>query len=156
MKLAAFTLIEVVIALAVLSIVTVLTYNGFAYLAGGTRTFVQDSQQHLELMGFAARLEADIAHAERVEAPEDQQLRMLHYNNAEVLYQLRDGYLFRLTETTADSIPAFAMNWEPLAQNDPKASALIKGVEVEADLFGSPQHLYFFKQYHPAQLLERP
>ena len=156
MKVPAFTLIEVVIALAVLSIVTGLTYNGFSYLAQSTKGYINNTASHLELMGFANRVEADFTQAEAVfKGPEDA-IEMEFYNGEHVRYQMRNAHLVRFAQGITDSIAANTLTLYMVPQKESfEGKELIQEITINAQLFNQAVPLYFFKPYHAAQYLER-
>lgn len=156
MKLAAFTLIEIVVALAVLSIVTALTYNGFSYLAQSTRGYIDNTSAHLELMGFTSRLEADLAQANTVQQREDGALHLAFYDDSEIIYEFESGQLLRKSEGRKDSIAAQAMELGFVSQKeDFTGDVLVQEISISALLFDQIMPLYFFKEYHATQYLER-
>lgn len=156
MKVPAFTLIEVVVALAVLSIVTGLTYNGFSYLAQSTKGYINNTASHLELMGFANRMEADFTQAEVVfKGPEDS-IALEFYNGDKVQYQMRNAHLIRFAQGITDSIAANNLRLYMVPQQEQfQGQELVQEITINAQLFNQAVPLYFFKSYHAAQYLER-
>lgn len=155
MKIPAFTLIEVVVALAVLSIVTALTYNGFSYLSRGTQSYMENSAEHLQLMGFVSRLERDLAIADEVYWQEDE-VQLEFYNGTFLKYELSRGYFKRVAENVRDSVPAKNIRVKTVeSATEFQAQPLLESLEVDALLFDQTVPLYFFKEYHAARYLER-
>lgn len=154
MNIPAFTLIEVVIALAVLSIVTALTYNGFSYFTRGTQDYIENTATHLELMGFAGRLERDVALSQTVEATKSGDLLLKFYDGSKLEYQLRQGYFTRISKASRDSIPVQSIRLKtvtnPVHYN---SEALVTGISLDALLFDQIVPIYFFKEYFAAQHL---
>ena len=156
MKLAAFTLIEVVVALAVLSIVTALTYNGFTYLSQGTRGYVENTAAHLELMGFVSRMENDIALAHSINYGESDNIILQYYNDNNIEYSLGANHLVRRSNDTRDSIAVKSVKVAQLSQAENiTAQPLVSSIAIDALLFEQTVPLYFFKEYTATQYLPR-
>lgn len=156
MKLAAFTLYEVVIALTVLSIVSALTYKGFSYLAMGSKTYINNTSQHLQLLGFANRLELDLFNANQLRSTQNQGFTLLNYNNRTIQYHLRGDYLVRIDQTPTDSIAVLELTHSPLKSPIQGSNQLISQLNITIEVLNTNVSLHYFMAYYPNQFINTP
>jgi prepilin-type N-terminal cleavage/methylation domain-containing protein len=153
MKLAAFTLFEMIIAMALLSIVIALVYTSVSMAGGRVQDYSKGANEHLQLLAFSQHLEEDMALAAHVVWDNDGTFSVFNYDGTNVTYRLENAFLYRQQNAVLDSIPARTIEVNALNSQTPNGRSFLRELWVETQLFGQPLRLYFFKNYHAADKL---
>lgn len=153
MRLAAFTLFEMIIAMALLGIVIALVYSSVTMAGGRANQYSKSAAEHLSLLAFTQHLEEDLAVSSHVVWDETQAFTIVNYDTTEVHYYKKNGFLFRANETVTDSIAVLQIEANALQTASPNEQSLLRELWVETKLFNVPLRLYFFKEYHASNQL---
>ncbi len=154
MKVAAFTLFEMIIAMALLSIVIALVYTSVSMAGGRAHNYSKNANEHLQLLAFSQHLEEDLATATHVFWDEPNAFTLINYDASRVTYILENTFLYRQKEAVKDSIPVNQIEVNAIKVNTPDKRPLLRELWVETRLFGQPLRLYFFKEYFAANKLQ--
>ena len=156
MKLAAFTLFEMIIAMALLGIVIALVYSSVTMAGGRAQQYSKSANEHLNLLAFTQHLEEDLAQSSYVLWDNQQGFTIVNYDTSEVRYFKDKGYLFREKEFLTDSLAVGQIEANSLQLATPDSEPLLRELWIETKLFGQTLQLYFFKEYYASnQLLVR-
>ncbi|MEP2936716.1 MAG: prepilin-type N-terminal cleavage/methylation domain-containing protein [Gilvibacter sp.] len=153
MRIAAFTLFEMIIAMALLSIVIALVYTSVTMAGGRASGYSKSAGEHLELLAFTQHLEEDLAMASYVVYHQDDSFVIVNYDTTQINYHIENGFLYRQKEAVSDSIKVHNIEANTLESTTPKERILLRELWVETQLFGQPLRLYFFKEYYASNHL---
>jgi len=153
MKVAAFTLFEMILAMALLSIVIALVYTSVSMAGGRAQNYSKSASEHLHLLAFSQHLEEDMAKATTILWDDESVFTMVNYDGSSVVYSKKGSFLYREKDTQRDSIAVQQITVNALKANTSNKLPLLRELWVEVRLFGQPLPLYFFKEYYAANQL---
>ena len=148
MRVAAFTILEMVITLLLMSIVISMVYVIFDYMSRNTRDYVLITQEDFELRQFQSLLQYDIYTSEKIISTELQSFQVLFYNGSVSKYKSSNGYLYRTNNNQVDSIPLQGLALGLVSQEDGLEEGVVSNISITSRLFGKEAPIYVFKNYY--------
>ncbi len=153
MKFKAFTLLEIIITLALMSIVVSLVYVVYGYLARNLNDYAVMSNENYELRQFFTQLKEDIYHCDLLTTTNKKDYRLKFYDESIITYSLIDNYLHRKVGNTNDSIAIDVLSLNYLWQTSNYTLVPITEMRVTSKLYGKEVSFYVYKEYAPDHLI---
>ena len=156
MNFKAFTILEMIINLALMSIIVGMVYVVYGYFSKSMTEYSVMTTENFELEAFNIRLKEDFYNADRILFVNQKNFKIIFYNETYMEYEHVAPYLFRNAGRAKDSIRISQMNISYLEDTFPeKNEILIKNIFIEAELYGSYAPLYAYKDYYSNYLNKR-
>jgi len=143
-SLKAFTLLEVLINITIMSIIIGLVYYIFSSLGQQFRIYQNSLLQKTNLRSFQVNLNQDFFLANRIYG-EKNQFELINYNDAIIYYNLNDGFLYRTQGSLTDSIEVVSM--KIFSEDYISNENLVTGVSIRTSLFNESIDLNVQKRY---------
>jgi len=150
MKTRAFTLLEVVINLAIMGVVSGMVFTLYVLFSKNVGDYGKISNEKFEIQSFHSALKDDFFKSDKVLQEDEETFMVLFYDETAIRYQGRDGFLFRQVGDHQDSIPMTGMEfkiWE--RQSAPEDSNFIEHLKITSRLLDQPTQLLVSKKYYP-------
>lgn len=148
MRVAAFTILEMVVTLLLMSIVISMVYVIFDYMSKNTRDYIVMTQEDFELRHFQSLLQQDVYTSEKIITTEPQSFQANFYNGSVSTYKNSNGYLFRKYNNQLDSIPLQSLILGFVSQEQNLKDSIVSNIAITSRLFGKNTPIYVFKNYY--------
>ncbi|SRX75260.1 hypothetical protein [Aequorivita antarctica] len=148
MKIKAFTILEMIINLALMSIIVSMVYVVYGYFSKNMTEYSLMTTENFEMASFNTRLKEDFYKADKIISTNGGKFTVIFYDETSVVYRQGEQYLYRENSITRDSIRSKGVTFTFLYSDLPKNSEnLIKNVLVNAELYGNDVSLFAYKKY---------
>lgn len=148
MKIKAFTILEMIINLALMSIIVSMVYVVYGYFSKNMTEYSLMTSENFEMASFNIRLKEDFYKADKIIPVNGNDFKVLFYDETSVAYRQGDKYLYRENGITRDSIRSKGVSLTFLNPDSSRSpESLIKNVLVSAELYGNDVSLFAYKNY---------
>lgn len=147
-KVAAFTLMELLITMMISSIVIGLCYSAYSFTYKEFLLFKKVKQEVVDAMQFNSLLNSEFQNAEKIVYSEHQLLFYFENNNT-LSYELNDSLIIRKESEIIDTFHLKATNVKAsfLFENDSVPISLINDFSFDAKVLGEAEYFHFTKNY---------
>lgn len=148
MKIKAFTILEMIINLAFMSIIVSMVYMIYGYFSKNMTEYSLMTSENFEMASFNTRLKEDFYKADKIVSLNGKEFKILFYDETFVNYRQGEQYLYRENSNTKDSIRSNGIAFTFLYPDSPKNPGnLVKNILVSAELYGNAVSLFAYKNY---------
>ena len=148
MKLKAFTILEIIIALALTSIIVSMVYAFFLFMSKSTNNYITHSTENMLVQLFYTNLKREAYISEEIVSTNSENFDMNFYNGEKVQYSMKGDYLFRSKNNQRDSIRVKNVSIEavdlPSLKNN---NHLVESIHISAHLFDNEIPMRVYKNY---------
>ena len=143
-KIKAFTILEIVIALAIMSIIVAITYSIYTMLSGNLIGFSKNTEATNSYNELDTRLQYDFFNAKAFEYKNESLL--LTGSNDSVIYIFNENQFIRKSRQRLDTFNIKITEFKPISKKVTKEKGH-KGIVVTYDLLGVPITATYFKNF---------
>lgn len=148
MKIKAFTILEIVISMAVMAIIITMVYLVYIFFTKNTSEYASMLTENFEMELFYSLLKEDFYKSEKVLVQEDNGFLVVYYDQREVSYYSKARFLFREIQNKKDSIPLGYLEVNTLFEKPMQATEnLVQSVTINSELLKQGIPLFVFKEY---------
>lgn len=148
MQIRAFTILEMIINLALMSIIVSMVYVMYGYFSRNMAEYSLMTSENFEIVSFNTRLKEDFYKADKIISINGREFKVLFYDESSVSYLQDEKYLFRKNGNTRDSLQCNGIAFTFLHPDSKGDSGnLIKNVLISAELYGNAVSLFAYKNY---------
>ncbi len=147
MNFKAFTILEMIINLALMSIIVGMVYLVYGYFSKSLSQYSIMSTENFDLELFYSQLEEDFYIADKIVLIDEKKIEIIFYNEEYVNYSWEGKFLYRVNKQKKDSIKVLDFKATSLNPIDPAKKTLIKNIMVQALLYDKEAPLYLYKNY---------
>jgi len=144
-KLSAFTILEMLINIAIMSIIIGMVYYIYSSFSKQIVFYQDDIQEEYILTSFCLRLKRDFYNAEKIKGSINS-LELRSYNNNIINYEVGGEFLYRIQENDVDSLKISKLEVSILV-NPMTKEDLVQKAEIIAFLFGERINFTVMKKY---------
>ncbi|MGJ8664833.1 MAG: PulJ/GspJ family protein [Patiriisocius sp.] len=148
MKVGAFTILEMVITLLLMSMIISMVYVIFDHMSKNTRDYMNLTQEDVGLQQFQSLLRKDVYDADKLTSTGPNKFSVIFYNGSNINYQHSGDYLFRIKDEQRDSILVKEIVLGFVKGQEEIEKSIISRISINATLFGKDIPLYVFKDYY--------
>ena len=156
-KLAAFTIVELMVGLAMTNILLLIGFYGFELIQLQYRLYRSTSNEIASYQAFIYRLEID-AHTAQYMFLEDGYLAFQN-NNQKIIYSLEANHVLRYRQTVFSQADTFPITVEWSASSlgaENRTTGLIDHLELDLFAFDETQKKHLFKSYSALDFMKNP
>src|ERR1035437_4240342 len=155
-KLKAFTLLELLIAMVISSIVVAFGYSVYSLMYKQYLSYKKTKTEIVKTMQFNTVLTNDFYNSEEITFSENT-IVIFKKNNEPLLYTFNDNFILRKTNEITDTFKIATTNIQGkfVFKNESFQSTLIDEFSFDSQLSGDVQHFLFAKNYSAATLLNK-
>lgn len=146
-KVKAFTILEMLVNLTIMSIIMGLIYFAYASFVKQVVNYQHSIDEQNELTSSYVQLKLDFYNSDRI-VKGYQRFTILTYDNKEVVYDITDKYLIRKQLHMRDTLPLHSLKIDSDFNVYTKEDLVTK-IEVNTDLFEEPIKFVVTKDYAP-------
>ena len=143
-KIKAFTILEIVITLAIMSIIVAITYSIYTMLSGHLIGFSKNTEATNSYNELDTRLQYDFYNASTFEYTNESLL--LTGSNDSIMYAYNEDFLIRKSRQRLDTFNIKITEFKPISKKVTKETGQ-KGIVVTYDLLGVPITATYFKNF---------
>tara|TARA_R110002072_G_scaffold287464_4_gene453149 strand:+ start:22193 stop:22666 length:474 start_codon:yes stop_codon:yes gene_type:complete len=148
MKTKAFTILESIITLALISIIISMVYLVIVYFSKNVSDYTLISTKNFELNLYSLQLREDFFNSESVISNDAQGFTVQFYDETQVYYYQNNNFLYRKTPVSTDSLKITNLQIQYLFEAPPNDSLqLVKNLIIETNQNKTDIPLYFYKTY---------
>ncbi|MAY21687.1 MAG: hypothetical protein CMC74_02805 [Flavobacteriaceae bacterium] len=148
MKIKAFTILEIVISMAVMAIIITMVYLVYIFFTKNTSEYASMLTENFEMELFYSLLKEDFYKSDKVLVQEDNGFLVVYYDQSEVSYYSKAGFLFREIQNKKDSIPLGYLEVNTLFEKPMQGTEnLVQSVSINSELLQQGVPLFVFKEY---------
>lgn len=147
MKIKAFTIMEIVINLAIIGIIVTITYSAYLFFSRSLYEYTNASSENFEQQFFYQKIMDDFYTCQYVTKMSENTFKIVFYNKTFVQYKHKQGYLFREQNGTVDSIKVTMLTTKLLEKNKVQSDSIIENISLKASLFEQEIPMYVNKEY---------
>lgn len=148
MKIKAFTILEIIINLALMSIIVSMVYVVYGYFSKNMTEYSLMTAANFKMDSFNTRLKEDFYNADKIFSINENEFRVVFYDETYVNYRQEEHYFYRENGNRRDSVHCKGIAFTLLHPDSKGASEnLIKNVLVSAELYGNEVSLFAYKNY---------
>jgi len=148
MKIKAFTILESIITLALISIIISMVYLVIAYFSKNVSEYTLMSSKNFELNLFSLKLREDFFNSEKVISNNDKDFTVYFYDESQVFYTQKNNYLYRKTPVSQDSLKIKGLQIQYFF-NEPQGDNLnlVKNLSIKTNRHNKDIQLHVYKTY---------
>jgi len=148
MKIKAFTILESIITLALISIIISMVYLVIAYFSKNVNEYTLISSENFELNLFNLKLREDFYNSERIISNNAEDFTVHFYDESQVFYTQKNNYLYRKTPISKDSLKIKGLQIQYFF-NEPQEENLnlVKNLSIKTNRHNKDIQLYVYKTY---------
>lgn len=148
MRIKAFTILEVIINLAIMAIIVSMVYFVFGYFSNTVYDYNKMALENFTIKSFYTLMEEDFYTSEKVISENGKVFDIVFYDERKVQYIRKGDYFFRKMATVKDSIKVKDMQIEYLWNDSKKLSENpIKSIRITTLLYEKETLLFVYKNY---------
>jgi len=153
-KIKAFTLLEMIINLTLMSIIVSMIYVVYAYFSKNVYEYSKTSSENFAVQSFYAQLKEDFFYSDKIISENGKDFTVVFYNDEFIQYKVHKNYLFRKAKRSKDSIKTKSVQLDFLENEDPnKEEHLITGIKIKSILYKKETPLRVYKNYFSNYLI---
>lgn len=148
MKIKAFTILEMIINLALMSIIVSMVYLVYGYFSKNMAEYSLMTSENFEMASFNTRLQEDFYKADKILSLSGKEFKVLFYDETFVIYRQEKDFLYRLKGKMMDSIRSNGLQFtfaNPVMPQD--SENLVKNILITTELYGNTIPLFAYKNY---------
>ena len=156
MKIRAFTILEMIINLALMSIIVSLVYVVYGYFSQNMKEYTIMTSENFLMASFNTRLKEDFYQADKIFSIGEKKITVIFYDEVSVAYRQEGQYLYRESDNSLDSIRSNGMTFTLLnPEVSTPSSKLVKNVRIDAELYGKEVPLFAYKNYFSNNMIKK-
>ncbi len=144
-NLKAFTILEMLINIAIMSIIIGMVYFVYSSFAKQVSFYQMDVEEENTLSSFCLRLKADFFKADRIIGA-DNSFELVAYNTESIYYEVQNNYLFRRQQRDVDSLKIDKIDISSIIDPLTKES-LVQKAQITTYLFDKKMEFTVAKKY---------
>jgi len=153
-KIKAFTILEMIINLALMSIIISMVYFVYSFFSETVSDYSNMSEENFETQLFYMLLKDDFYLSDKVVSLNEGDFNIVFYNEETITYIQKNEYLFRQKGLQIDSLKVTELQFEFLLNDTKEASEkLIKSITVKSLLYNKEVPLFVYKNYFSNYLI---
>lgn len=154
-KIAAFTLLEILIGMIISSIVIGFCYTGYSVIYKQYLNYNAIKRQNTTAMQLNSVLNNDFVNAEFVRFELDK-LIVNSNSNKELYYRFNENYILRRDKGLIDTFMLAALNITPeyFTENEQLQDRLLNSFSFDVSVLGETEHFHFVKEYSSETLIK--
>lgn len=155
-KLGAFTLMELLIAMIVSSIVIAFGYSVYSIIYKQYLTYKTSKTEIVSTMQFNTTMNNDFINSVEITFAENT-VTIFNKNKEPLHYKFNDDNILRMNNEVTDTFKLAAVNMKEkfVLRSEDLHSSLINEISFDSQLAGDTQHFVFRKNYSAATLLNK-
>ena len=155
-KLKAFTLLELLIAMVISSIVVAFGYSVYSLMYKQYLSYKKTKTEIVKTMQFNTVLTNDFYNSEEITFSENT-IAIFRKNNEPLIYTFNDNFILRKANEITDTFKIATTNIQEkfVFKNESYPSTLIAKFSFDSQLSWDVQHFLFTKNYSAATLLNK-
>ncbi|MAO08222.1 MAG: hypothetical protein CL596_05880 [Alteromonas sp.] len=134
--------------MAVMAIIITMVYLVYIFFTKNTSEYASMLTENFEMELFYSLLKEDFYKSDKVLVQEDNGFLVVYYDQSEVSYYSKAGFLFREIQNKKDSIPLGYLEVNTLFEKPMQGTEnLVQSVSINSELLQQGVPLFVFKEY---------